>query len=270
MIKRPLAVESRMHHAFHADPLVSGPGIHPENVHGTILVVDSGDHGYLFALRMLMYDWRVLHRPQSEAVCDLFQRISVDIVLLNHSPENSAISLLDLFKSIKPSVPVLIMAENGSEVAAIETFRHGARDYFPKPLPLEEVARALRGLMQVLHGGSVSRCGLQKGRIEKPLSYIHDNYTTALSLKELSEKTGASLSTLARLIKKRTGMTFVDYVHSLRIHAACKMLRDPSGSLLQIALDSGYSNQSHFNRVFKKFIGVSPGQYRKSFSHYPR
>jgi len=73
-----------------------------------------------------------------------------------------------------------------------------------------------------------------------------------------------SLSSFVRLFKKRTGMTFVDYMHGIRMAAACRLLRDPDLSLLQISMACGYNNQSHFNRVFKKCLGVAPGVYKKS------
>ena len=53
-----------------------------------------------------------------------------------------------------------------------------------------------------------------------------------------------------------------EYLHNLRIQAACKALEHPEWPLSDIALASGFADHSHFCRVFKSRIGCSPGRFR--------
>ena len=59
-------------------------------------------------------------------------------------------------------------------------------------------------------------------------------------------------------------MTFTAYLNSMRIARAKELLQADHAPMLQIALACGFSNQSHFNRVFKRIAGMAPGEYRKS------
>lgn len=72
-----------------------------------------------------------------------------------------------------------------------------------------------------------------------------------------------SLTCFERYLKNQTGLTFVAYLNSLRIAKARDLLQHSGLSMLQIALTCGFGNQAHFNRVFRKMTGLTPGAYRK-------
>ncbi len=73
-----------------------------------------------------------------------------------------------------------------------------------------------------------------------------------------------SLSAFCRLFKAETGLTLTAYLNNLRIGKARELLTRSRKSLLEIALASGFSNQFHFIRTFKKLTSMTPGVYRKS------
>jgi AraC-like DNA-binding protein len=267
MMKRSHPVESRIHHAYHKAergvPCFVSSG---KNVSGTILVIDPGETFPLAYLRQLLPDCQIILCQHTEDACELFFRSSVDIVLLDHSPLNPSIELLVLFKASRPSVPVVVMAEQGSESLAVEVFRSGARDYFSKPLCLEDMEKTLWALLDMRHHFDGSSVGLTTSGLEKTLHYIDTNFKTQLSLSQVAEQSGMSVSSFVRFFKKNTGRTFVEHLNRVRIAEACKLLRNPKQSLLHISMICGFNNQSHFNRVFKKCVGLSPGQYKKSIS----
>jgi AraC-like DNA-binding protein len=64
------------------------------------------------------------------------------------------------------------------------------------------------------------------------------------------------------LFKEQTGCSPRDYLHLLRIHRACQLLRDPALSVKEVATRLGYQDQFHFSRQFKAFQGMSPSEYR--------
>lgn len=269
MMKRAQPAESRIHHAYHKNAHV-GACIDSLNydTHGTILVIDPGDTFYLDPLRLQLPDCQVVLRQHRNDACELFFRSPVDVVLLDHSPRNPAVELLRLFKASRPSVPVVVMAEQGSESLAVEIFRSGARDYFTKPLHLSEVQQTLRAILKMRQQSEEQPADITTSGFVKALQFINANFRSQLTLSQVAEKSGMSVSSFVRLFKKKTGMTFVIYLNSVRIAESCKLLRDPGQSLLQISIHCGFNNQSHFNRVFKKFVGVSPGQYKKSINRF--
>lgn len=251
-------VYPRIHYGFPwEERLPDAPG-------GLILVVAQGESAPYSALHRQISNCRLQIVRQSEQALEQFLSSAVDVVLLEHSLDHASLDLLSRFKVGKPSVPVIVIAEQSSESQAIEAFRRGARDYFSKPLELDELAWTLRALLSIRQTGLGRTAQAGASSLEKALNFIQRNYRSSLSLQRVADKSGMSLSTFVRRFKKKTGMTFVDYVNSLRISSARSLLRNSDLSLLQISLACGYDNQCHFKRTFKKIVGLTPGQYRRS------
>ena len=91
--------------------------------------------------------------------------------------------------------------------------------------------------------------------------YIHQHSNQALHLSELAEIAGLSDYHFLRMFKKSTGFTPNDYVTHVRVEKSKQALACQQ-PLAQVAIDSGFSNQSHFNRTFKKWVGMTPGAFR--------
>ena len=96
--------------------------------------------------------------------------------------------------------------------------------------------------------------------------YIWKNYQLKLTLEEVAETVGLSKFYLSHLFRQELGITFTEYLNSVRVMASKMLIENNMGNLLQIAFAVGFSDSSYFCKVFRKFEGVSPGQYRKSCS----
>ena len=83
-------------------------------------------------------------------------------------------------------------------------------------------------------------------------------------LSELAEEVGVHPVHFARAFKAQYGTTPGCYLRTLRIKWAAEQLQTTSHSISEIALASGFADQSHFGRAFKKHFGVSPGAWRRS------
>jgi hypothetical protein len=97
-------------------------------------------------------------------------------------------------------------------------------------------------------------------------SIIQDHIDTnlSLSLKVISENLNVHPSYLSREFSKYfDDLSFGDYIRKLRIEKATTLLTGSQHSLAEIAYITGFSDQSHFNRIFKKNIGITPSQYRR-------
>ena len=97
-------------------------------------------------------------------------------------------------------------------------------------------------------------------------SIIQDHIDTnlSLSLKVISENLNVHPSYLSREFSKYfDDLSFGDYIRKLRIEKATTLLAGSQYSLAEIAYITGFSDQSHFNRIFKKNIGITPSQYRR-------
>ncbi|MGE4549278.1 MAG: AraC family transcriptional regulator [Intestinibacillus sp.] len=93
--------------------------------------------------------------------------------------------------------------------------------------------------------------------------YIDENYLKNLTLTSISEYLGISPYYLSRLLKERTGYSPMQYIINRRMGEAQNLLIDTDDSITRVAERVGYDNPNYFNLLFKKNIGVTPGQYRK-------
>lgn len=94
-------------------------------------------------------------------------------------------------------------------------------------------------------------------------SYIYNHLLEELTLSRLSEQVNLTPSYLSTLFKKETGISITDYIQRERIAEAKKMLKYTALPLSDICTRLNFNDQSYFTRVFKKWTGVTPLQYRK-------
>lgn len=100
-------------------------------------------------------------------------------------------------------------------------------------------------------------------QVKKILGYIDENFTGDISLSFLSKKFNMSLGYLSALIKRETGKTYTDYIINKRLALAKELLKDATLSVEEIAYRVGYSDYFYFNKLFKKYVGITPSKYRK-------
>ena len=96
--------------------------------------------------------------------------------------------------------------------------------------------------------------------------FLDENYQLPITLDQLAERVHISRGYLCRAFKKQMGLSVVEYFTERRIQHAIQLLQDTDDKILSIALDSGFNDLSHFNRVFKKLNNLSPTAYRTRFS----
>jgi YesN/AraC family two-component response regulator len=93
---------------------------------------------------------------------------------------------------------------------------------------------------------------------------IQDHIDANLSLKELSKGLDINPSYLSREFSRYfENMSFGEYIRKQRIEKAIELMQQPAYSLTEIAYLTGFSDQSHFTRIFKKHTGQNPSVYRK-------
>lgn len=105
---------------------------------------------------------------------------------------------------------------------------------------------------------------LANPQIGKALTLIHSEAGRDWTLEELARESGMSRSAFANTFRELVGMTPMAYLTERRMQKAKSYLAETNQSLLEVAEKSGYSSEAAFNRAFKRSIGQTPGQYRRS------
>jgi AraC-like DNA-binding protein len=107
--------------------------------------------------------------------------------------------------------------------------------------------------------------------------YIEQHVTEQFGLKQLARRAGYAPSYLSSLFNRATGQGLAQYISRKRIALAQELLHSTNMKVVEICYDVGFRDLAHFNRTFKKVVGVTPNQYRElshafhedSFSHFP-
>lgn len=97
---------------------------------------------------------------------------------------------------------------------------------------------------------------------EKMLSYIEENYSSKIALNDIAEALHANSSYLSRLFKQKSGNNLFDAVLEKRIEKAKEYMTDTDWKIYKISQAVGFEDTGYFSRVFKKYTGISPTEYK--------
>jgi AraC-like DNA-binding protein len=103
-------------------------------------------------------------------------------------------------------------------------------------------------------------------RIEKIYNYIKSNYAKKIKVQDAAANINMTVISFSRLIKQRTGKTFIEFLNELRIGYATRKLIETNESVSEICYNCGFNNISNFNRVFKKKQNSTPSEFRRNFT----
>lgn len=103
----------------------------------------------------------------------------------------------------------------------------------------------------------------KRGWVAEVINYIHLHYYEDISLESLAQRFYVSPYYLCREFKKYTNSTLIQYLNVTRIMNAQRKFMETDGNITAISKATGFSNITHFNRVFKAVTGMTPSQYRK-------
>ena len=131
--------------------------------------------------------------------------------------------------------------------------------------PLECESRFLWALTQFIKryadvAHTEPELGPEKKAVAQARSYIEESFSRGVSLTALAQHVALSPYYLLRVFRAEVGMPPYAYLESLRVRHAQRLI-EAGKSLAEVALEVGFSSQSHLTRQFKRIIGVTPGQY---------
>lgn len=99
--------------------------------------------------------------------------------------------------------------------------------------------------------------------VKKAEQFLKNHFTENIGIEIVAEQVGLSISHFSVLFKQKTRVTFLDYLTKLRVDHACLLLETTNLKTYEIANMVGYTDQRYFSQVFKKYVNLTPSQYRK-------
>lgn len=140
-----------------------------------------------------------------------------------------------------------------------KALRVGVVDYLLKPIDKNEIANLLARIAEDLPPDSDYTI-----HAKRILLYMESHYMQDLSLEHLADLMNLHPHYISRLFKKETGDNFVNYLNTLRIREAQKLLKARCHLPVNVVGQRvGFENKHYFTKVFKKYTGITPGAYRE-------
>lgn len=141
----------------------------------------------------------------------------------------------------------------------------GRRFVVTSKIPLFDARQRVVGLAGIARDLNRSEQALRSFEaFERTVAYIEAHYHEPVTIPQLARLEGMSTSRFERHFKRTFQTTPIDYITQIRIRHASRLLVTTTTPIVEIALQCGFYDHSHFTRHFKKALGVSPLRYRKT------
>ena len=234
-------------------------------------------------------------------VLELFESNTVDVLLTDiRMPGLSGLELSEQVLKRNPKVKIIFLTGYSEFDYAKQAIKMGAFDYLLKPIGTDELLDCMKRVQErVLKEREedaqtqlrerqfnnyrilTQSSELVKGKASQEdavdmitliLQYIAEHYAEKISLVTLSKHLHFSTVYISRLIKKKTGFTFLEILTNIRMYFAAELLRTTDLKGYEICDRIGLTDEHYFTQVFKKVYGVTPNEYKrgeKSFEKNP-
>ncbi|WP_373232744.1 response regulator [Cohnella sp.] len=199
-----------------------------------------------------------------------------DLIITDiHMPELNGLELIRKAQKKNVARFIILSGYDVFEYARKAIQLHVA-EYLLKPVNQQELTDILKRIVIELMEERQLESGAERDQdqhsaelndnVKMLKDYIGSNYMKDISLSDVAEYLNLHPSYVGQIFKKETGDTFVNYINNLRIDKAKELLVGmPNTSLEKISRCVGYENHRTFYKVFRKYVGQTPGQYREHF-----
>lgn len=176
-----------------------------------------------------------VNKVNFKSLCDLHQQLSY--LMFNYA-YNHEIDIMGLF-----------------------TESYSYQDYMDSFKSTDSLKRSIEFVMNALEGAVREK--LPQNEVQKAKTFIMNNISRNISVKDVADYVHLSPEYFTRLFKKETGQNIKNYIMQVKVDVAKDLLSNPGISVSLVALELGYNNFSHFTQMFKKIENVTPTEYRQ-------
>lgn len=202
------------------------------------------------------------------AAQSLMHEVKPDILFTDiRMPRADGLTMIAAVRSEFPEMQVAILSGFPDFEYAQRAIDLGVVRYLLKPSRMQDLEDALAQMVKNL-GGTPKPNAIQTAQsaqnfvIKQAVAYIEAHYAEKLTLPDVAAQVYVSQWHLSKLIAKNTGQSFSDLLNGVRIEQAKKLLADPSLKIWEVSEAVGFSDVTHFSRIFKKLEDCSANEYR--------
>ena len=204
---------------------------------------------------------------------EMTEKYQPDILFTDiRMPGMDGLTMIAALRSEHRNMQIVILTGYRDFEYARTALNLGVFRYLVKPSKMKELDEAMESLTERLDklGRSKEAETFEDTEnannfvVKQALSYIEQHYKEKLQLTDVAEKVYVSHWHLSKLLNS-TGKSFSDLLNEVRIENAKKLMEDSSLHIADISERVGFADTAHFSRVFKKYTGMSAGEYRNKY-----
>ena len=130
---------------------------------------------------------------------------------------------------------------------------------------VEDICLSLSEIVETFMG-NMFRLGSQPEDVQRAIRYINQRFASSLTLREVAEHVHLSSSYFSSLFHQRMGVSFREYVNQVRVEESKRLLTVSQAGIEEISANVGFSDQSYFSKVFRRYAGMSPKEWRSQLA----
>jgi len=200
----------------------------------------------------------ILVKPPGESHSDQYGGFGARCLIIEVNPAR--------MKSIEPYSTIFERVEHFRNSAltllSLQLYKELMTNDSTSPLAMESLI-----LEMLVSASRPARSAKSPGHprwLKDIVEILNEGFTRQVKLSELAKQAEVHPSHLARIFRVNYGCTIGDYLRRLRLNRAVNQMLHSDRSILQIAMECGFYDQSHFNRLFRRHLRMTPAAFRKA------
>ncbi len=230
----------------------------------------------------------ILSATSAEEARSYFEKQTIDIMLCDiEMPDEDGLSLLKWVRMREYRTECIFLTCHDEFDFAKKALQLKGMDYLLKPVPYKQLEKILMDASEKVKERYIEEKYIEYGRerieeiaessretreridtkkvAESVKQYIRQHYMEDISAESLGKQVYLSADYLFRIFKKEMHTTPGEYILEVRMFNAGELLKQTDLSVARVAISVGYNNYSYFTKIFKKYYGITPRQYRRKY-----
>ncbi|MEQ8703204.1 MAG: ATP-binding protein [Phaeodactylibacter sp.] len=272
-----------------AAPLQTTEEIPYQKVHAstqpdaTVLLIEDNDEVRAFIRQRLDTAFKIIEARDGQSGIEIAREHMPDLIVSDvMMPRKNGYEVCAALKGdVRTShIPVILLTAKAEQEEKLQGLRTGADDYLAKPFDAEELRVRIHNLIQLreqlrqrfasaveLKPEEVSVNSIDQDFLERALEIVESHLgDEQFSVESLARQVGMSSPHLNRKLRALVNQSSNQFIRSIRLQRSADLLRQQSGTVAEIAFQTGFSSTAYFIKCFKDKYGETPGQFAKKQS----
>lgn len=244
-----------------------------------LLFIDDNPELRVLLEKLLGKKYHVTSVSEAEEGLNRVKKSLVDIIVCDvMMPGMNGLEFCSILKRNQQTshIPIIMLTAKNDANAQIECYQAGAESFIAKPFEMKILQARIDNLLQTgknrqrnfqaQYDADITDLDYQvfdEDFLQNAITCVEKHIQESdFGIERIASELGMSRSTLSRKLKVLTGLTPLDFVRNIKLKYACRLLKNKSANISDVAYYLGFSSPKYFTKCFKKEFGMTPSEYQ--------